>query len=292
MEAHIRTMPDNDEATEAWNGPLFDRWLAFREILVVGVTPHGDAAMQANPPSPGDRAIDIGCGLGDTTGRLGELVGGEGSAHGIDVAERMIEAARSEQTGANVSFEVGDVQYDPIEGRYDYAFSRLGTMFFANPVAALRNVRSALEPGAPLTMVVWRQKPDNEWLYRAELVAKEYLDEPEPEETDEPTCGPGPFSMAGADVTSGILVSSGFEEITLRRSDLPIKIGNDMEQAIAVGLAIGPAGEVLRLWGEKAEEVRPVIEAKLREAFADFVQPDGSLVTPSSTWLVTARNPG
>ncbi|CAN5581977.1 methyltransferase domain-containing protein [soil metagenome] len=292
MEAQIRTRPDNDEATEAWNGPLFDRWLAFREILVVGVTAHGEAAMRANPPSVGDRVIDIGCGLGDTTGRLSELVGPEGSTHGIDVAERMIETARSEQTGANVSFEVGDVQYDPINQRYDYAFSRLGTMFFANPVAALRNVRSALEPGASLNMVVWRQKPDNEWLYRAELVAKEYLDEPEPEETDEPTCGPGPFAMAGADVTSGILVSSGFEEITLRRSDLPITIGRDMHQAIDVSLAIGPAGEVLRLWGERAEEVRPEIEGKLREAFADFVRDDGSLVSPSSTWLVSAVNPG
>lgn len=292
MEAQIRTRPDNDEATEAWNGPLFDRWLAFREILVVGVEAHGEAALRATPPSAGDRVLDIGCGLGDTTGRLAELAGSGGSAHGIDVAERMIEIARAEQRGENVSFEVRDVQYEPLEPSYDYAFSRLGTMFFANPVAALRNVRSALAPEATLNMVVWRQKPDNEWMYRAELVAKEYLDEPEPEETKEPTCGPGPFSMAGADVTSGILVSAGFEGISLRRSDLPLTIGNDMEQAIAVSTAIGPAGEVIRLRGDRAEEVRPEIEAKLREAFADFVRPDGSLESPSSTWLVSARNPG
>ena len=44
----------------------------------------------------------------------------------------------------------------------------------------------------------------------------------EQEESDEPTCGPGPFSMGDADVTSQILLGAGFEEISLRRCDLPI----------------------------------------------------------------------
>ncbi len=60
----------------------------------------------------------------------------------------------------------------------------MGTMFFANPVAALRNVREALAPGGQLNMVVWRRKPDNEFMHRAELVVAEYLDEPE--ESDVP----------------------------------------------------------------------------------------------------------
>ena len=39
---------------------------------------HGEVAMEANPPRPGDRVLDIGCGFGDTTQRLAELVGPEG----------------------------------------------------------------------------------------------------------------------------------------------------------------------------------------------------------------------
>ena len=35
-------------------------------------------------------------------------------------------------------FLVADVQVAPLGGPYDMAFSRFGTMFFANPVAALR----------------------------------------------------------------------------------------------------------------------------------------------------------
>ena len=53
-----------------------------------------------------------------------------------------------------------------------------------------------------------------------------------PEEYDEPTCGPGPFAMANADTTSGILVSAGYEAISLRRCDLPITIGSDLDEAV------------------------------------------------------------
>jgi hypothetical protein len=67
-------------------------------------------------------------------------------------------------------------------------------------VQALRNVRAALVPGGRLCAVVWRRKLDNEWVRRAELVVEEYLDHPE--ETDQPTCGPGPFSMANADTVN------------------------------------------------------------------------------------------
>ena len=146
-------------------------------------------------------------------------------------------------------------------------------MFFANPVQALRNVRAALAPGGRLCAVVWRRKLDNEWVRRAELVVDKYLDHPE--ETDEPTCGPGPFSMANADTVSEQLKIAGFEEITLQRCDLPIKIGNDLDQAVEFNMALGPAGEVLRLWEDRIDEIRPKIAAELREALAEFDGPDG-----------------
>ena len=291
MAEAIRTTPDNDEATEAWNGPLFERWIEFRDALVGGLVDHGEAAIAAHPPKEDDRVLDIGCGLGDTTARLGGIVGPGGSAYGVDVAERMIERATAEQGSENVTFAAMDVQYDSFDRTFDYAFARFGTMFFANPVAALRNVRSALEPGGLLNMVVWRQKPDNDWLHRGELIAKEYLGEPDYEHSDEPTCGPGPFSMAGADVTSGILVAAGYERIILQRNDMPFRMGMDMDSAVAMVTAIGPAGEVLRLAGDDADELRPTIEAKIEAALEDFRQEDGSIVAPSSTWLVSALNP-
>ena len=235
--------------------------------------------------------LDIGCGFGDTSLQIAELVGPEGSVLGVDVAPRFIEAARDEaaQAGAgHVRFEVCDVQVAEFEETFDYAFSRFGTMFFANPVAALRNVRRALVPGGRLCMVVWRRKLDNPWMHRAEVVVTPLVEVPE--ETDEPRCGPGPFSMANADTTSQILLGAGFEEISLRRCDTRFRIGRDVEEAVEFNLALGPAAEAVRLAGSEAEAIRPHLAMLLRDALAEFETGDG-LLADSSTWTVTATAP-
>jgi len=290
--ADLKVVAENEEATEAWNGPLFDVWSDYEEIVVANARAHGNAALATHPPKAGDRVLDIGCGLGDSTVQIAEMVGPEGHAHGVDVAERMVERARADAAKSgveNVSFEAVDVQAVTFPDSYDYAFGRLGTMFFANPVAALRNVRAGLVPGGRLNMVVWRRKLDNEWLHRAETIVEQFLERPE--EYDEPTCGPGPFSMANADTVSDVLKHSGFEEISLTRYDLDIKIGNDLQQAVDVVMAIGPAGEVLRLWGDRVDEIRPKIEAALLEGMADMVTENGTAVAGSSTWGVRALAP-
>jgi hypothetical protein len=64
-----------------------------------------------------------------------------------------------------------------------------------------------------------------------------------------PRCGPGPFSMANADTVTDVLTHAGYEDIRLARQDLPYKIGDDLEHAVAFNMALGPAAEVLRLWG-------------------------------------------
>ena len=202
---------ENLEATEAWNGPLFDVWRGFEDIVVGNARAHGDAALTEHPPPPGARVIDLGCGLGDSTVQLAELVGPEGHALGVDVAERMIERARADAEASgvsNVTFEVADVQAAEVEGPLDYAFGRFGTMFFANPVNALRNVRAGLVPDARLISVVWRSKVENEWVQRALDVVERFARKPD--EYEEPTCGPGPFSMANADTLTGILKAAGF----------------------------------------------------------------------------------
>ena len=158
----------NAEAIAAWDGPLFERFVRFRHIVTTGLGNHGDEALRRYPPRAGERVLDIGCGFGDTTQQIAELVGPDGEAVGVDAAPRFIEAAdrRGAAARTRASWSPTSSGSCPPSGRFDRAFSRFGTMFFANPVAALRNVRAALVPGGELTMVVWRQRIDNEWLYR------------------------------------------------------------------------------------------------------------------------------
>jgi SAM-dependent methyltransferase len=286
-----RIVPANEEAIAAWNGVLFDRFVRFRDIVTIGLSGHGDYGLRVHPPRVGDRVLDLGCGFGDTTRQLARLVGPEGEAVGVDAAARFIDVARQEAAGiANARFLVADVEAGELDRGFDYAFSRFGTMFFANPVVALRNVRRALAPGGRLCMVVWRRKLDNEWLHRAERVVERFLTRPEA--TDEPTCGPGPFSMASADTTTDVLLRAGFEDVSLHRCDIEITIGTDLEHAVEFVMALGPAGELIRLAGPQAEELRSDIVAALTEALADFQGADGSAIrAPSSSWVVAARSP-
>jgi ubiquinone/menaquinone biosynthesis C-methylase UbiE len=282
----------NEEAIRAWDGPLYDRFVRFRETVTTGLGAHGEEALRLHPPARGQRVLDIGCGFGDTTQRIAGIVGPDGEAVGVDAAARFIEDAVREAAEAQVTnarFLVADVQ-ESIggEGDFDVAFSRFGTMFFANPVAALRNVRRALVPGGELVMVVWRRRIDNDWLYRAQTIVEGIVERPE--EYDEPTCGPGPFSMADADTTSEILRSAGFEDIALRRCDIPITVGSDLDEALELVMALGPAGEILRLAGDRAAHLHGQVEDALRSGLSEF-EIDGELRAPASTWIVSARAP-
>lgn len=281
----------NAEAITAWDGPLFDRFDRFREVLTTGLAVHGQAALELFPPPPGGRVIDIGCGFGDETQRIARLVGPDGEALGVDAAPRFVEASIADAADhgvANARFEVADVQTTTFPRAFDMAFSRFGTMFFTNPVPALRNIRGALMPGGRFVMVVWRRREDNDWLYRAQTIVEQIVERPE--EYDEPTCGPGPFSMADADTVSSQLLAAGFTDVELHRCDLPILVGNDVEQAIELAMSLGPAGEILRLAGDRAAHLHEDVHQALLDGLGDFACEDG-LRAPASTWIVSAVAP-
>ena len=280
----------NEEALEAWNGVLFDRFLEYRHLIVDGLEKHGEHAILRCPPQEGDRVLDIGCGLGDASQRLAKVVGPTGSVLGVDIAPRFIEFSREDAARAgveNARFAVHDVQSTAFDETFDYAFSRFGTMFFASPVAAMRNVSRALVPGGTLCMVVWRRKLDNPWMYRAEEIVKPHLEDAE-EETDEAHCGPGPFSMANADTTSQILLGAGFTDLAFHRCDLPFRFGADVAEAVEFNMALGPAAEAIRFAPNRAQELRELLVGQLTEALTEFETPDG-VIAGSSTWVVTAR---
>lgn len=281
----------NAEAIEAWDTVLFDKFVRFRHIVTQGLSVHGDIAIERLGLRAGGRVLDVGCGFGDTTRALAQLVAPSGEATGVDGAPRFVEGAGREarEDGvANVRFGVRDVQTDDLGGPYDVVFSRFGTMFFASPVQALRNIHRSLAPGGKLCMVVWRRREDNLWLHMAERVVRELIPEEEEKKEDAVTCGPGPFSMAGPDLVSDQLAKAGFERISFERVDAAITIGRDLDDAIEFAMALGPAGEIIRLAGETGVKKKPKVVEALRKAFENLRTGDGTVRAASSTWIVTA----
>jgi ubiquinone/menaquinone biosynthesis C-methylase UbiE len=276
----------NREAIEAWNTILYDKFVQYRRVLTTGLGVHGTRAMDRYAPAKGAAVVDIGCGFGDTTVELAKRVGPSGRAVGIDAAERFIASARDEARGVpNASFVVADVEANVPGGPYDLAFSRMGTMFFAQPVFALRNIRKALAPNGMLCMVTWRKREANECMHAAEVVVRELLGDPPKQ--DQVTCGPGPFSMASPDLVGDQLVAAGYN-IAFERSDAPIEIGSNVDEALRFALALGPAGEVVRLAGDAAVARKAELESAIKQALSPYVEPDG-VRAPSSCWIVTAR---
>jgi SAM-dependent methyltransferase len=283
---------DNNEATEAWNTVLFDRFSEYRHIFVSALTLFSDDALAHDPPSEGDRVVDLGCGFGDTAQQLARLVEPHGVVTGLDAAERFVMQAQEEADEAgfdNLEFEVADIESEVPGGPYDFAFARMGTMFFANPVAAMRNVHNALVPGGRLMMIVWRRKLDNPFMYRSEEIVDKYVPPTNADESDELTCGPGPFSMANADTTTDVLGAAGFERIELRRVDVEMELGDSPEQAVDAAFALGPAAETMRLAGDSADQLRPVIAAEIHQLAEELQRPDGVVAAQASAWVVTAR---
>jgi ubiquinone/menaquinone biosynthesis C-methylase UbiE len=280
----------NDEISRAWNGVLFEKFSRFKPILTTGLSLHGEALIARQPPPAGARVLDLGCGFGDMTGQLAQLLAASGgTAVGVDVAQNFVDSASrdaAESGRKNANFFRADVQIDDLRGPYDAAYSRFGMQFFNSPVAALRNIRRSLKPGGTLSCVVWRKREDNPWLHVPELCVRRFIAEEE-ETADEPTCGPGPFSMRGPDLVSDQFKAGGFSQITFERYDVDICIGRDLDEAIAFAMALGPAGEIMRLAGDVAKQREPEVVAALKQDLSGFTSSRG-LYAPSSTWLISA----
>lgn len=282
---------DNTIPIEAWNTVLFEKFSRFRHVLTAGLSGHSDELLRRQPYAAGARVLDVGCGFGDTTQRIATQVGPGGKAVGVDCAQNFIDnAAREAAALKNASFFVADAQTDDLRGPYDHIFSRFGTMFFNLPGLALRNMRRALKPDGQLTMIVWRRREDNPWVHEAEVAVKQIIPVVSHEETEAVHCGPGPFSMAGPDMVSDMLRTAGFDRIAFARYDTDVCIGRTLDDAVEFALALGPAGEIIRLAGDEGEKRKGRVVAALREILSAHQRGDG-IWAGSSTWFVTARNP-
>jgi ubiquinone/menaquinone biosynthesis C-methylase UbiE len=278
------------EFVQFWNEVLAPKFIRYKHVLVGGLGQHSDAIFPRLEVHPGEQVMDAGAGFGDTAIMLARRVGPEGHVTAIDCCDAFLEDGRRDAAAEgvdNVDFVVGDIQFERLQPEYDLVFSRFGTMFFENPVAALRNMRGGLKPGGRLAMIVWRRIEDNPWLGAAKEVALKHL--PQPGE-DARTCGPGPFSMADPELVTAQLDAAGYAGIGFERVDAPVRMGDSIEDAIGFQLALGPAGEVYREAGEAAEAQHEPIVADLERLLAPHSGERG-VYMDSSSWVVTARRP-
>jgi ubiquinone/menaquinone biosynthesis C-methylase UbiE len=274
-----------------WNAVLVPKFNAWRHVLVGGLGQHSAKIFPALALRSGDNVLDVGCGWGETTIEIARRVGPAGKVVGLDCCDAFLDEGRADAKAAglaNLTFLEANVETHAFRPEYDFCFSRFGTQFFENPVAGLRNMRSALKPGGIMTMIVWRARADNPWLTLPKEVVSRYLP---PVKEHAASCGPGPFSMADTEVVTQQLRIAGYADVRFERIDADVMVGRDVDEAVAFQLAIGPAGEVYREAGSEAERQHDTLVAALKDELREFVRPEGVMMG-SSSWMVTAQNPG
>jgi len=127
--------------------------------------------------SKGMRVLEIGCGAGEVTEILIELVGSSGQVVAIDNNEQYLSAARDRLQGLSaecVHYELADVTDEPLElggietESFDALVGRRVLMYLNSPSNTLRNLCAYLKRGAKvvfeevdLTMVPARLTPMN-----------------------------------------------------------------------------------------------------------------------------------
>jgi SAM-dependent methyltransferase len=285
-------MPDVPTTANAgqiayWNADVGVRWASIQDRIDAIFAGFTAATLERAAPRPGEHVLDIGCGCGTTTLALADAVGPAGAVLGVDVSRPMLDlAARrvADRKVGNVTLVQSDAASHAFDaGRFDLVFSRLGVMFFDDPVAAFTNIRRAIKPAGRLAFFSWRAMDQNPWFMVPFAAAAPHLP---PQPAADPNL-PGTFAFADQDRVRTILSDAGFSAIEVSRHDPMMRLGGPGQAAEAADFAtqIGPVSRALAT-GDPAARKEAV--AALIAALATHDGPEG-IVLPASGWIVTAR---
>jgi ubiquinone/menaquinone biosynthesis C-methylase UbiE len=107
----------------------------------------------------GERVLDVCCGSGASAIPAAEMVGPTGSVLGIDLAENLLELARSkakQQNLTNVQFQSGDITQLSFESEsFDAVVCVFGIFFVPDMTSALSELKRVLRHGGKLAITTW-----------------------------------------------------------------------------------------------------------------------------------------
>ena len=133
-----------------------------------GHRPVGEQAIEWMALPTGAHVLDVGCGSGWATRLMAEKTS-SGRVVGIDIADEMIKLARETSvTFGNVEFRVASAEKLPFsDGEFTHAFSMESLYYYADMLAALREIKRVLTPSGLFVTVLDLYKenaPSGQWV--------------------------------------------------------------------------------------------------------------------------------
>jgi len=273
----------NADMVHYWNGRPADVWVTEAERFDTMLAPFGRRLLAAVSLEPGERVLDVGCGNGAISLEAARAVEPGGRVTGLDLSAPMLEVARrrAEQQGIDVEFARGDAQTASFDQQFDVVVSRFGVMFFDDPEVAFANLARAARPGGRLCFVCWQEMFANEWIAVPAMAMVAHVGIPELLEPG----APGPFALADAQRTRGLLECAGWSEVTVVEHKDGMLMGRDPEDVVDFMLSDEMGRRLVE--GKDPEAVHAGTEASLA-ALRPYATPEG-VVLDGAYWLVTAH---
>jgi SAM-dependent methyltransferase len=273
------------DADLTWDGERGRYWASHAEWFTRMLSDFGEAVVEAGALTPGERVLAVGCGNGDLTVAVAQAVAPGGSVLGIDLSAEELEVATvraSRHDLTNVELRQADASADDLGDQpCDVLVSRFGVMFFADPVAAFGHLHGAMADDGRVAFACWQGLDQNPWIRRHQEAVATVAPVPTP-----PPGAPGPFGLAEADHTRGILTRAGFSDVGFAPIERPVHFGADLDDAVEFLASMEWTKVALR---DVDDAQRDAALAAIRDELADQALPDGRLELPAAAWVVTAR---
>ena len=171
----------------------------------------------------------------------------------------------------------------PPEQLYDRLISRLGVMFFNDPLAAFANLRRWLVRGGRFAFAVWGPVDDNPWMTTTRAAVAEAIDLPPIEPS-----APGPFRYGDVTPLLSLLARAGFVSVTVTDWRQALPIGNGLPAPAAAQFALASFSSFAELLSNAGSDARAKARDVLAARFAPYER-EGAVMMPARVHIVTGR---
>jgi ubiquinone/menaquinone biosynthesis C-methylase UbiE len=274
-----------DGILQEWSGTA-PYWEKHSPTIRTMFAPLTEALMEDAGIAEGHSVLDVAAGSGEPSLTIAERVGPGGTVMCTDAVEQMVVAARKEAQRrglTNIRFRQCVADSLPFgNSSFDAVVSRLGVMFFPDPLAALREMMRVTKPGGALALAVWHKSELNPFAYIITNIVSRYVETPatDPE-------APGAFRFAEPGKLASILKDSGARNVRERllqfRIEAPISpaefwaMRSETSETLRKKLATLKADQRLRV----AQEVQ--------ETVTEFF-PDNQMSFPAQMLIVVGNS--